>query len=340
MKLKIKDVATAAGVSPATVSKVLTGQEVAYAINAATAERVRRVALELGYVPDAAARNLRTGRTGQLGVVLAATSPSEPVGELGELNAAAALRRTFDGAILAGLGEAARQHGVPALVVYPEGPEGEAARFLDGRIDGLLVSRDPLRPHQLLDHLDPQRLPLVALWTQQTPDAVGHVDADHRGGTRLATEHLLRLGHQQIVYYGAGREGPEHFALREQGYQDAMRAAGLGGGIQRTHASGRLVSLVEGGCTAVVAETDLAAAAVARTLNVAGLRVPQDVSLVGFDDMVGAEFIAGGLTTVYHPAAEMAAQGVVTLLARLAGHPPERLLVPTRLVVRRSTAPR
>ena len=92
-----------------------------------------------------------------------------------------------------------------------------------------------------------------------------------------------------------------------------------------------------GEVSAVFAETDLAAAAVVQALSRAGLSVPGDVSLVGFDDILGAEYIAGGLSTVYHPAAEMAAEGIHTLMKRLQGAEPSRQLLSPRLIVRRST---
>ncbi|MFC6749365.1 LacI family DNA-binding transcriptional regulator [Deinococcus aquaticus] len=119
MRVKISEVATAAGVSAATVSKVLSGRP-GYTVNVSTAERVREAARTLGYVPDVAARNLRTRRTGQLGVILEAVGASEPEDLTDGVNAAA-VRRTFDGAIMAGLSGAARDLGVPALVVYPGG---------------------------------------------------------------------------------------------------------------------------------------------------------------------------------------------------------------------------
>ena len=348
MAPKIKDVARAAGVSAATVSKVLSGAAAGYQVRAATAERVRRVAGELGYVPDAAARGLRTRRTGQLGVVLDEVGAAEPGlgvrrGAL-TLSAPALVRRTFDGAILAGLSEAARREGVRALLVYPqsggEGPEPfSPEHFLDGRIEGLIVGCDPLRGHRLIHRLDPARLPTLALWTQKAPGGMGWADADHRGGGRLAAEHLLALGHRQLGFYGAGLTGGvEHFRLRHQGFLDALGGAGL-------HLQSRadlLEAVRAGALTAVFAESDMEAAAVVQGLAAAGLTVPGDLSVVGFDDVYGAEFIGPGLTTVYHPAAEMAAAGVSGLMRLLAGAPVQdcRVLVPTRLVVRGTTAPR
>ncbi len=346
MKLRIKDVAAAAGVSTATASKVLTGQGAQYQVNAQTMKRVERVARELGYVPNAAARQLRMQRTGQIGVVLDEVTAATDVFNLEfsalRLSAQVAVRRTFDAAIMAGLSGAARRLNLAAFVVYPQDAgQLEAAHFMDGRIDGLLVSCDPLRGHDLIRRIDPKRLPLVALWTQNVPDGVGFADADQRGGGQLATAHLLELGHRRIAFYGSGLGGGvEHFELRHQGYLDTLSAAGINASF---HAKDSLevLRLLQSNdpITAIFAETDMEAAALARDLHSANLRIPEDVSLVGFDNVFGADFIAGGLTTVYHPAEEMAEVGLKHLLDLIAGSNFETLrsLVPTQMLIRNTT---
>ena len=336
MRVKITEVARVAGVSSATVSKVLSGRA-GYSVHAETAQRVREAAVTLGYVPDVAARNLRTRQTGQLGVVMEAVGSSEPDSLLGGVTVGGAVRRTFDGAIMAGLSDAARRLEVAALVIYPGGREATPSYF-DGRVDGLLLCCDPLRGNALLELLQAAPLPLVALWTGAAPPCMSTVDVDHQGGAALATEHLVSLGHVRAAFYGGGTSsGVEHFRRREEGYRQAMVAAGLRP-MTAIHDGQVLVEAVRRGeISAVFAETDLAAAAAWQALNAAGLRVPEDVSLVGFDDILGAEFIAGGLTTVYHPAAEMAAEGVNVLMKRLNGAPVSQTLLPTHLILRRST---
>jgi DNA-binding LacI/PurR family transcriptional regulator len=350
--LKIKDVAAAAGVSPGTASKVLTGNGVAYQVSASTIERVQRVAKELGYVPNIAARNLRLQRTGQIGIVLEEVMANEGSVDLEindfRLSAMASVRRTFDGAIMAGLSDAARQHQLEAFVVYPKlnaAAHLEPNRFLDGRIDGLLIGRNPLKANDLIYQIDPKRLPLVALWTQVVPEGVGFADADQRGGGLMAVRHLLELGHRKIAFYGSGVDaGIEHFVLRHQGYLEGLKAAGVvPNPAWQVSSTVALLELLRGRdpVTAVFAETDTEAAAVARDVQLAGLRIPEDISLIGFDDVFGADFIAGGLTTIYHPAQEMAAEGVKNLLALLLGSSIEdcRSIVPTRVVKRHTTAP-
>ena len=349
--LKIKDVALAAGVSPATASKVLTGNGVAYQVSASTIERVQRIAKELGYVPNIAARNLRLQRTGQIGVVLEEVMANEGSVDLEindfRLSGVASVRRTFDGAIMAGLSDAARRYQLEAFVVYPKLEHGvtlDPNRFLDGRIDGLLIGRNPLEANNLIYQINPKRLPLVALWTQVVPEGVGFADADQRGGGAMAVQHLLELGHRKIAFYGSGiHSGVEHFVLRHQGYLNGLEAAGITPNPEwQVSSTVSLLELLQAGnpVTAVFAETDMEAALVARDLQRAGLRIPEDISLIGFDDVFGADFIAGGLTTVYHPAQEMAAEGVKNLLALLAGLSVEecRSIVPTRVVKRHTTA--
>ncbi len=349
--LKIKDVAFAAGVSPATASKVLTGNGVAYQVSAITIERVKRIAKELGYVPNVAARNLRLQRTGQFGVVLEEVMASEQAVTLEindfKLSAMASVRRTFDGAIMAGLSDAARQHQLEAFVVYPKLNNAatlEPNRFLDGRIDGLLIGRNPLKSNDLIYQIPPARLPMVALWTQNVPEGVGFADADQLGGGVMAVQHLLELGHRRIAFYGSGlHSGVEHFVLRHIGYLQALESAGItpqASWYVSSLESLQVVLKAQDRVTAIFAETDMEAALVAREVQRAGLRIPEDISIIGFDDVFGADFIAGGLTTVYHPAQEMAAEGVKNLLALLAGQSTEdcRSIVPTRIVKRRTTA--
>jgi DNA-binding LacI/PurR family transcriptional regulator len=296
--LKIKDVAAAAGVSPGTASKVLTGNGVAYQVSASTIERVQRVAKEMGYVPNIAARNLRLQRTGQIGVVLEEVMANESSVDLEindfRLSAFASVRRTFDGAIMAGLSDAARHHQLEAFVVYPKltaGSHLEPNRFLDGRIDGLLIGRNPLKANDLIHRIDPARLPLVALWTQVVPEGVGFADADQYGGGQMAVLHLLELGHRRIAFYGSGVDsGVEHFALRHQGYLEALQTAGIMPNPEwQVSSTASLLELLRGHdpITAVFAETDMEAAAVARDVQRAGLRIPEDVSLIGFDDVFG-----------------------------------------------------
>ena len=337
-RVTLRDVAAAAGVSIFTASKVLSGQAARARISPATMEQVEAAAKELGYVANHTARSLRAKRTGQLGIVLSLLDARST-----------SLLLSLDGGLLAGLSVAARECQLPAIVVYPQRDAAappNAAVYLDGRIDGLLVRCTTPEEEQLLALIDPARLPLVAVWRQTVPDGVGFVDADHFGGAYRAVRHLLDLGHRRIAFLGppdlVARD--PHYRARYEGYLAAMKGAGQAdlatwnlGGV------GQVMTLVRATTpiTAVFAVTDLDAAELAGTLVANGLQIPRDLSLVGFDDIVGADVIAGGLTTVHQPVLEMAIQAVRNLLALIEGADAEacRSVLPTPLVIRHSTAP-
>ncbi len=337
-RVTLRDVAAASGVSIFTASKVLSGQAARARISPATMEQVQAVAHELGYVPNHTARSLRAKRTGQLGVVLSLLDARSP-----------SLLLSLDGGLLAGLSVAARECQLPAIVVYPQ---REAAAppnpslYLDGRIDGLLIRCTASEEEQLLELIDPARLPLVAVWLQTVPDGVGFVDADHYGGAYRAVQHLLDLGHRRIAFLGPAELVAlhPHYHARYAAYRAALKAVGSAdleawnlGSIDEVLALVRASPPI----TAVFAATDLDAAELANALAANGLHIPHDLSLVGFDDIVGADVIAGGLTTVRQPVLEMAVQAVRSLLALIEGADAEtcRTVLPAPLVVRHSTAP-
>ncbi|HWE61502.1 MAG TPA: LacI family DNA-binding transcriptional regulator [Chloroflexota bacterium] len=336
-RITLREVAAAAGVSIFTASKALSGQGAGARISPATVEQVRAVALELGYVANQTARNLRAQRTGQLGIVLSFLDTQSP-----------SLLLSLDGGLLAGLSIAARECQLPAVVIYPQ-PDSTAltdpAPYLDGRIDGLLVRCGMQQEAQLLSLIEPARLPLVAVWRQEVPDGVGFVDADHYGGAYRAVRHLLDLGHRRIAFlFPQAHAAHPHYLARCAGYRAALEDAGVAARsiwcLSDVHQVLTLLRTHEP-ITAVFAATDLQAAELAGALATNGIQIPRDVSLVGFDDMVGADLIAGGLTTVHHPIQEMAVQAVRNLLALIDGAEAEacRTVVPTPLVVRCSTAP-
>jgi LacI family transcriptional regulator len=319
------------------VSKVVSGQASQARIHPVTIERVRAVVRQMGYVPNQTARSLRAQRTGQIGVVMGGPyHPDMPV------------TLWLDGTLLTGLSLAAREHHLPAMVLYPEADDEAVfnpARYLDGRIDGLLV-RCVMRSEDRLLHLvDPARLPIVAVWRQSVPDNVGYADIDHYGGACLAVQHLLGLGHRRIAYLGPDLDDDNlHFALRYRGYCATLQAVGI---EPRTEWHARentgILALLRGAppITAVFASQDLRAADLATALMAVGLRIPEDISLVGFDDFPDANLSAGGLTTIRQPISEMGTQAIRNLMALIKGAPASacRTLVPAPLVVRHSTAP-
>lgn len=337
--VKMRDVAAHAGVSISTVSKILSGSTASSQIPLHTIERVRRSASQLGYIPNAVARSLRTQRTREIGVVLGMETYPEP----------AAL--TLDGAFLLGLINAAAACHLPGVVVYPREENSviaDVSRYLDGRIDGLLVrSSTPHQEEQVLRLLAESPLPVVAIWTQDVPDEVGYVDVDHCAGACQAVKYLLELGHRRIAYVEPTPvfEHP-HFLARYQGYQQAFRDELM---IPRSewHVIGverekieALLRLPEP-ITAIFTPNDITAGEVATVLHSMHLRIPTDVSLVGFDDIANAHLIAGGLTTVHQPIQEISMQAMRNLTALIGGAPiaDSRTILSTSLVIRNSCAP-
>jgi DNA-binding LacI/PurR family transcriptional regulator len=332
----MRDVARLAGVSISTVSKALS--ESSREIPADTMTRIRQVAAELGYIPNVIARNLRTRRTREIGLIMGRETYPEP----------AAL--TLDGTFLLSLINAAAECQLPGVVVYPREENQtitDISRYLDGRIEGLLVrASSPHQEEQLLRSLASSHLPVVAIWSQDVLDPIGFVDIDHRLGAYLAVQHLLDLGHRRIAYVEPSPvfEHP-HFLARYHGYVQALRDAQITP-LSEWHVVGveegqiaalfRLVDPV----TAIFTPNDITAGEVASLLNRLHIHIPADVSLVGFDDIVSAHLIAGGLTTVQQPIREMSIQAMRNLSALIHGAPVSecRTILPTRLMLRNSCA--
>jgi DNA-binding LacI/PurR family transcriptional regulator len=336
--VKMRDVATHAGVSVSTVSKILSGSAASSQIPFHTIERVRHSALQLGYIPNAVARNLRTQHTREIGVVLGMETYPE----------SAAL--TLDGAFLLGLIDAAAACHLPGVVVYPREENrviADVSRYLDGRIEGLLVrSSTPHQEEQLLRLLSQSPLPVVAVWTQEVPDTVGYVDVNHRAGAYQAVQYLLELGHRRIAYVEPSPvfEHP-HFFARYQGYQQALSYAQIelrpewhviGVERERIEALLRLPEPI----TAIFTPNDITASEVATLLYSMHISIPADVSLVGFDDIVNAHLVAGGLTTVHQPLQQISMQAMRNLTALISGGPvaESRTVLSTSLVIRNSCA--
>jgi LacI family transcriptional regulator len=336
--VKMRDVAAHAGVSISTVSKILSGSAASEQIPIRTIERVRRSASLLGYIPNAVARNLRTRRTREIGIVLGMETYPEP----------AAL--TLDGTFLLGLISAATTDHLPGIVVYPREQNhtiGNVARYLDGRIEGLLVrASTPHQEEQLLRLLAASSLPVVAIWSQDVPETIGYVDVDHRGGAYQAIRHLLDLGHRRIAYVESAPvfEHP-HFLARYQGYQQALIDAQI-----VPHPEWHIIGIEQEAIaslfqqpepvTAIFSPNDITAGKVTTVLETLHIHIPTDVSLVGFDDIANAHLIAGGLTTIHQPIQEISKQAVRNLTMLIGGAPVAdcRTILPTRLVIRNSCA--
>jgi LacI family transcriptional regulator len=328
----IYDVARLAGVSTATVSRALNGTaRIAPATEAAIAAAIE----QLGYSPSTIARSLRTKSTQTIALLLPdITNP-------------------FYAALVSGIQQSALSRRHTMLLCTTEGdPEREEqylnllrAKSVDGAlVDGLVL------PSDRIARFVRDGFPIVCLDRDIDSRSIPLVQVDNRLGGRLAAEHLLSLGHTTIAHVAGPRrmrisadrltgfrEAHGHFALtpneraivdgnftEEGGYESVRRL--LHDGVQ---------------FTAVFAANDLSALGAVTALTQGGLRVPDDVSVVGFDDLRLAAYTSPPLTTVHQPATEIAQRATEILIDLTHGKKVRKMhqLLPPRLVVRHSTAP-
>lgn len=332
-QIRLKDVAVAAGVDTSTASRVL-NNEAGHRVAAETRDRVMEAAESLGYRPNAIARALRTSRTRTLGI------------------AVPQLDNPVFGQILIGATNAARERGYELLISLVENPDGDREIYdrlaNANRVDGLLVAtiQEESRQKRMLQRL---AIPYVMLnrRLRGVPNFVAH---DNFEAARAATEYLLSLGHRRIGHL-AGRIGGYNGSQRLAGYQAALQAAGikpdpalvseagytLEGGARATEAMLRKRRQP----TAILAATVMSASGALKALHAAGVRVPQDMSVMSIHDIPIAEMLQPPLTALRLPLQEMGAvatNGLVDLLESKTDRV-ARLLGPEGLVVRSSTAP-
>lgn len=327
----IGDVASRSGVSTATVSRVLSGAAPA---RPATRERVLAAVRELGYRPSAVARALKRRTTRTIGLVI--TDIQNP----------------YYPAIVRAVEDAARRRGW--LVLLCNAGEDEARQLaelellLERRVEGLIVATSRIaRRHA--EWLAGAPVPAVLVNCHVPGVALASVLSDNRRGARSATEHLLELGHRRIGHVSAATHDPA-VGERLAGIRDALRGAGAHGELPIAMGDGH----VEGGeraaaallaahpqLTAIVAYNDLTAIGALRALRAAGRRVPDDASVVGFDDIDVARWLDPPLTTVAQDKSMLGQWAVETLDRQVSGSAGPRRSVrrlATRLVVRGTTA--
>ncbi|MFC7406846.1 LacI family DNA-binding transcriptional regulator [Georgenia alba] len=327
-RVTIGDVARTAGVSVATVSKVINNR---HGVAEATTARVRDVIEQLGYESSLVATSLRRGRTDVIGVLVAEFEP-------------------FSTEVLKGVSQALSGTGYgllaySAMVGDPEGAGWERrslARLAGTLIDGAIIVTPTVQ-------VPATPVPVVAIDQHTGPAETATIDSDNVGGARAATDHLLGLGHRRIGHL-RGRVDLASAHQRERGYREALEGAGIAfdpdlvrdGGYRPEPTDGavrELLALSEPP-TAIFAANDLSAL---RTIEVArdlGLRVPQDLSVVGFDNVPETAASTPPLTTVAQPLHDIGTGAVQLLIEMLAGRElktPHRHL-PARLVVRDSTS--
>ena len=318
----IVDVAAASGVSKSTVSNVVRG---AAGVSADTRSRVLAAVESLGYRPNAAARNLVQRRTNLIGVVVWD------------------LANAFDAELVKRLEQHAAEGGYTTVVASTGGhPELEASRLdalLEQRVDGIALL-DFTGDRAVLSRLLAARVPvvMVSCWA----DYADCVAVDDQAGIGAAVEHLVALGHAHIGYVDQPTMEATTRRGRAEAFERALERHGLPLRWRFSDGEDFVGALHEGGPTALVAATDHIAVRLIERLEAAGLRVPGDISLVGFDGIPVGALARIALTTIAQPADDLARQAVALLLNRIdrgyEAAPEQRRLEPT-LVIRGSTAP-
>ena len=323
----IEMVAQLAGVSLSTVSRVLNGTAV---VSQAKREAIDAAIASLGFVPNPMARGLAGGRSLSIGVVTQA------------------LDSPFYGVALRGVEDELAHAGYSPLFVSGHWDATEEARCIDvlrsRRVDGIIVLTGRLSDQALRNCA--KAVPVVV--TGRTLQAPGlfAMDFDNFEGARLATHHLLALGHRRIAFIGGDPRHPDA-GERQQGYRAALDAAGikfnpalvLPGQYQEqsgVEAVERLLDSRER-FTAIFAANDQMAFGAALALHRRGLHVPKDVSLVGFDDLPTAVFAVPPLSTVHQPTYELGRLAASAMLALIAGTTPTVKMPVPRFIARESS---
>ncbi|WP_318241606.1 LacI family DNA-binding transcriptional regulator [Cellulomonas avistercoris] len=324
----MNDVAALAGVSHQTVSRVLNEHP---SVRPTTRERVLEAIATLGYRPNLAARALVTRRTGTLGVITPATALFGPT------------------STLVAFEQAARDAGFYVSVATLRAFSGEEVvaaveHFLAQGVDGVVV----VAPRSgTVDAVSGVHVPVPAVLVSSGRAGVDlpTVSVDQVAGGRLATEHLLASGRTSVLHVAGPQEWYDA-RDRLRGWQDALDAAGATGEAHRAggwsaadgYAAG--LELVRTGLPeAVFAANDQLALGLLAALGQAGVRVPQDVAVVGFDDEPGTAFYAPPLTTVRQGFDELGRRAVQAVVDALTGGEPTQQSIAPELVVRRSSAP-
>jgi LacI family transcriptional regulator len=331
----IRDVAHAAGVSVATVSRVYNGSHL---VRDVTRRRVLEAAGHLGYTPHGAARSLITSRTNTIGVLL-----PDLYGE-------------FFSEVIRGIDQTAQRHGFHLLVSssHDGRPAVEAAlRSMRGRVDGLIVMWPEMDAQTAVRNL-PDGFPVVLLNSPVGPDAFDVITIANFDGAYAMTRHLLDLGYRRIAIV-KGAEGNFDAAERLRGYAAALGDAGLApdpelelvGDFSEASGYQAVAELLSAGPPprAIFAANDSMAIGALSALREAGLQVPGDVAVAGFDDIPMVRYLDPPLSSVHVDISALGERATIRLLeaVREKEHHQRRAeTLPTTLVIRRScgaTAP-
>ena len=333
-RVTIDDVARLAEVHKATVSRALNART-RDQVNADTLKRVKRAARQLGYVPNAMARGLRTSRSMTIGVII----PD--------------LMNPIFPPIIRGIERVLQPQGYTVLVANTDSHDDvEVSAFeslLQRRVDGFILATGRLDDRTVADEAATADVPVVLVNRDSGVGGFPLVSGDNASGIHSAVGHLVALGHRHIVHLA----GPMNFSTtrsRAEAFEVAATGADVGHStiyaesltIEAGCAAADALLAGDDGCpSALIAGNDLVALGLIRRLRANGLRCPEDVSVVGFNDMPFAEDFWPPLTTVHMPLREIGAEAARLLLHGIqsGGQEAATLTLPVSLVVRGSTGP-
>ncbi len=333
-RVTLKDIAEAVGVSSRAVSYALndTGR-----LSAELRRRIRRVAGEMNYQPNIMARGLVQKKTYLLGALF-------PY-----------VRVSFFNEIISGIERSCTDHGYDLLLgnasfLHTPDESHALSRLMNRNVDGILCAPDP-RAYALFRPFVEGRLPVVQVMTRVPDLGLPFVGVDNEYGGYVATRHLIELGHRRIAFLASNRSWYAEINDRYGGYVRALLEAGVRMDLERYRATCDLTlegamratgDLLSGApeTTAIFAPTDHAAIGAIRACLEAGLSVPEDCSVVGYDDLELAELQIGyPLTTIAQPKERVGVLAFDLFRRALEGKPVESILLRPELVLRRTTGP-
>lgn len=331
MKVSIYDVAKRSGLSVVTVSRVLNKDP---SVREKNRQKVLQAMKELAYHPKAAARSLAKGRTGLVGMMISTLDDSFFDEVTKEISHQLAERGYY----------------LTLSIVSGEEEDRSSMFFHEDHVDGVILL-SPMNEISTTLELKERNIPYVLIDHQFPAPAVPTIAIDNYAGAMMAVNHLIELGHQEISFIG----GPEMFLSsreRERGFRDAMERAGLTpfsiepGDFQIASGQAAADRWIAAGTipTGVFAADDHMALGVMDVCKSAGIRIPKDISIVGFDDQLFGSQFRPKLTTVRQPAERIGRKAVELLLERIEkpdgkeGEEPADILLTPELVIRESTS--
>jgi LacI family transcriptional regulator len=331
MPLTLEDIARKCGVSRSTVSRVINGEA---NVSPETRQRVMDVIQQINFQPNLAARGLAAGKTRVLGVVI-------PMG------VTAIFTDPFFPLLIQGVSITCNSCDY-SVMLWLDDPEYERRTvrqiLYNGLVDGVIVASNPM-DDPIITALGEGKLPYVLIGRSPTNNKVNFIDVDNYGGARKAVRHLLGLGHRRIAHIS----GPRNLIAgldRYQGYLSALYEGGffpdptlvVEGDFTDLSGYAAVQRLLPYHPDAIFAASDALATAALRALIESGVRVPQDMSLVGFDDIPSSSRTIPPLTTIRQPIQRMGSLAAETLID-IIEHPaiqPRQVVLPTELIVRGS----